>query len=122
MAASVSKRSAYGRDFAVREIDRDYDVVDLASRNLNLSSAPCNSLIIPSALTSRQSRIYGVEIVQATPDLRKKLRSPNVRGGKPPRTLGAPVLHVGLDGPLTSIVSRAGVSRRQPTLAEGWSA
>ena len=33
-----------------------------------------------------------------------------------------PVLDVALDGPLTSIVSRAGGSRRQPTLAEGWSA
>ena len=33
--------------------------------NLDLSSVPCNSLIIPSSLASRQSRIYGAEIVQA---------------------------------------------------------
>ena len=39
--------------------------VDPTSRNLGLSSAPCNSLIIPSALSSRRSRIHGAEIVQA---------------------------------------------------------
>ena len=33
--------------------------------NLDLSSVPCNSSIIPSSLASRQSRIYGAEIVQA---------------------------------------------------------
>ena len=61
IAASVSKHSAYGRDFAVRdgpwlrcrrmraspgwgfrEIGREGVAVDLASRNLDLSSSPCN--------------------------------------------------------------------------------
>ena len=73
-----------------------------------------------SSATSRCSSQSRKERLQNSP--RRTSRQPQQS-----RTAGTarqknPVLHRALDGPPTSVVSRARVSRHPPALAEGWSA